>query len=247
MSFGIRRFILLLFSFIKLAYYSALFLLPRKKPEQLKNKSILLIKLDDIGDYILFRNLLKYFKLSNKFQDHHITLCGNIIWKDIFELLDKDYVDNVIWVNKSKFSKNLLYRNYKINEVGGIFYSYLINCTLSRNFYIDDTLAAMLKAENKIGNKTDLSNQFNWQKKISDKYYSRLIKTGEKSKFEFYRNREYISKILRVDIKEWIPQIEKNYFIQNKRTLEDYAVFCLGARKKFKIWKVNNFVEVAKF
>ncbi len=79
------------------------------EPSPAKGK-LLVIRLDDIGDYLLFRNQLGVYKKSPRWKDHSVTLLGNTSWKDIFEACDKDSVDDVIWVNKSRYLIDAAYR-----------------------------------------------------------------------------------------------------------------------------------------
>ncbi len=58
------------------------------------NKSILIVRLDAIGDYILFRNYLEIIK--NTFKNYRVILAGNITWKNIAEELDREFVDEFI-------------------------------------------------------------------------------------------------------------------------------------------------------
>ena len=44
----------------------------------IKPKSLLLIRLDAIGDYILFRNFIEELKKDEKYKHYSITLLGNI-------------------------------------------------------------------------------------------------------------------------------------------------------------------------
>ena len=52
------------------------------------SKNLLIVKMDAIGDYILFRNFLKAIKEDKKYSKYKITLCGNSVWKDISEKFD---------------------------------------------------------------------------------------------------------------------------------------------------------------
>ena len=47
------------------------------------SNTLLIIRLDAIGDYLLFRNFLSVIRASRKYKDYEITLCGNIVWKDL--------------------------------------------------------------------------------------------------------------------------------------------------------------------
>src|ERR1700734_1406368 len=61
---------------------------------------LLILRLDDIGDYLLFRNQLRTYRASDRWKGHRITLLGNNSWRPIFEAFDSHAVDDVIWVDK---------------------------------------------------------------------------------------------------------------------------------------------------
>ena len=69
-------------------------------------KKILIIRLDDIGDYILFRNFLPYYKNAEHWKSYSFTLLGNIVWKDLFEKYDASLVNAVIWIDKKQYLQN---------------------------------------------------------------------------------------------------------------------------------------------
>ena len=100
-------------------------------------KQILLIRLDAIGDYILFRNFIEVFRKNSKYSDYRITLLGNIVWKELAENLDKNYIDNFIWIDIKKFSRNLFYRYKKMIEITSNNYELLIHPTYSRTYDAD--------------------------------------------------------------------------------------------------------------
>lgn len=61
-------------------------------------EKILLVRLDAIGDYILFRNILRFIRNSKKYQKAHLTILGNPAWKNIAETFDADCADEWIWL-----------------------------------------------------------------------------------------------------------------------------------------------------
>ena len=81
---------------------------------EIKQKSLLLVRLDAIGDYILFRNFIESLKKNQKYNNYKITLLGNNVWKNLSKELDYEYVDNFIWLDRNKFNKNLIYRYKKL-------------------------------------------------------------------------------------------------------------------------------------
>ncbi|HOV12846.1 MAG TPA: hypothetical protein PK771_01060, partial [Spirochaetota bacterium] len=66
----------------------------------MSKKELLIVKLDAIGDYIIFRNFIEEIKKSEKFCDYDITILGNILWKDLSEKQDSDFIKNFVWITK---------------------------------------------------------------------------------------------------------------------------------------------------
>jgi ADP-heptose:LPS heptosyltransferase len=211
-------------------------------------KQILLIRLDAIGDYILFRNFIEVLKRNSKYSDYKITLLGNIVWKELAENLDKNYIDNFIWIDIKKFSRNLFYRYKKMIEITSNNYELLIHPTYSRT-YDADKIVNVVNAKIKIGSIGDLSNIKKWQKKISDKYYTFLIPAKNEIIFEFFRNKEFFERLLDEEIKISKPcvKIPENYYFSLKLPDLDYAVLFISASSKVRKWNIKNFAELAKW
>ena len=74
-------------------------------------RTLLLVRLDDIGDYLLFRNQLAVYKRSARWGGHSITLLGNSSWKELFTCFDSDAVDDAMWVKKGEYLTSAPYRN----------------------------------------------------------------------------------------------------------------------------------------
>ena len=226
------------------------FLQCRIKKNQIRQniKQILLIRLDAIGDYILFRNFIEVFRKNSKYSDYKITLLGNMVWKDLAENLDKNYIDDFIWIDIKKFSRNLFYRYKKLIEITSNNYELLIHPTYSRT-YDADRIVKIANAKIKIGSTGDLSNVKKWQKKISDKYYTFLISVKNEIMFEFYRNKEFFEKLLDEEIKILKPciKIPENYDFSLKLPDLDYVVLFISAYSDIRKWSVRNFAELAKW
>lgn len=210
-------------------------------------KSILFIRLDAIGDYILFRNFIEIIRKSDKYKDYKITLLGNEVWKEIAEEFDEEFIDNFIWLNRKKFNKNLIYRYKKLKEIVKNGYEIVVNPAYSREFYYSDVIVKVLTAKKKIGSVGDLSNMKSWQKKISDTYYTKLIPAKKEIMFEFYRNKEFFENLLetKLDIKK--PHINlksKNISFQLPK---EYAILFIGARLGNRKWSIRNFAKVGRY
>ncbi|TAE73013.1 MAG: lipopolysaccharide heptosyltransferase family protein [Bacteroidetes bacterium] len=199
---------------------------------------ILIVKIDAIGDYILFRNFLSIIRESQKFKGYHITFLGNEIYKDLAVAFDKDVVDDFIWLNRKKFSENRLYRWKFLWSLKTKKYDILVNPTFSRNFYFDDEIAKNTRAKVKIAQEGDKVNSL--KASSGDKYYSILIQPKQEN-FEFYKNRAFISEVLQENISINIPTLPT--FSTQK---ENVIIFFPSASEAQKRWKPDNFVSLAK-
>ncbi len=90
---------------------------------------MLILRTDAIGDYILFRNFIKYIKESEKYRHYSITLCGNELWKDLAENYDNEFVDSFIWIDKTKFfrTSGWTYTIRKLNKIHSSGYDVLVD------------------------------------------------------------------------------------------------------------------------
>src|SRR6478752_5318519 len=78
----------------------------RKKPI----RKLLIVRVDEIGDYMLWRPFFRELLSADLFKDHEIHFCGNSSWKALFDSFDKEIVHQSVWLQKQRFKKELLYR-----------------------------------------------------------------------------------------------------------------------------------------
>ncbi|MHB1703222.1 MAG: glycosyltransferase family 9 protein [bacterium] len=161
-----------------------------------KSKSLIIFRHDGIGDYVLFRNFLEVLKKSPRFTGYKITLLGNAAWKDLAEFLDKDYIDEFIWLDKKNFTVDFFYRYKKFKEITAVKYDILIH-PFSREFFnADNDLAFLIKADKKIGSIRLPRFTKPYKNKILEKIYNELIPDAENVRFEFYKNKNFFEKLL---------------------------------------------------
>jgi ADP-heptose:LPS heptosyltransferase len=205
-----------------------------------KTKSILIIKLDAIGDYVLFRNFLSEIKNDG----YSITFLGNIKIKHLAEGLDRMIVDKFIWFDVEK-RKNIFYL-FKIYFKLIKNFSIIIQASFSRSS-ISDFLVKISKSKLKIGFNGDNNNISEKYKKITDKWYDKLVDIDKKNVFEFYKNREFFSVILNREIQIKKPFIDKTIINLNKISLPDnFVVLFSGASADKRKWSKDNFIKISE-
>mgnify|MGYP001219886932 CR=1 FL=1 len=218
-----------------------------KPSKDIKSKSILLIRLDGIGDYILFRNFIEILKKNNKYKGYSITLLGNSVWKSLSKELDGEYVDNFIWLERDRFYNDLFYRHKKLQELVSSGYEIILSPIYSRESFIADNIVKLITAKEKIGSIGNLSNIKRWQKNISDRYYTKLIHAKKELMFEFNRNKEFFEYLLDTKIDIFMPTISLKNKKPKLQIPKKYAILFIGGSENLKKWDIENFAKVGNY
>jgi len=220
-------------------------LIPQKNNKNIQNH-LLIIKTDEIGDYILFRNFLPFFKKSNRYSNFKVTFLGNSIYRQLFEEFDAPYVDNALWVDKKKFKSDLHYRFNTLKQLRSIGFTEVVNCIYSRGVTMDDSVVAAIGIENSIGFISDNSNRTQKEIALEKILYRLLIDSGNTNLFDLYRNADFLSKLLSNDqIKQASSLFISQRFMLSQR--DNYYIVFSGAGKQNKKWKPNYFAEVIRY
>jgi len=221
--------------------------LASKKRCATKPGTLLVVKLDAIGDYVLFRNFLAEIKKSSLFKGYQITLCGNSVWKDFAEQLDVPYVDDFIWIDRNRFYADYDYRSEILKAVNNSGFEAVLQTSHSREYFFCDAVVKASRAHVKIGPFGDTRNITRKAKFFSDRYYSKLIKHTGSENFEFYRNREFFGKVFETDIALKAPLLDVSGISFAGGVDTPYAIIFPGAGEKFRRWPAVKFSEIADF
>ena len=226
---------------------NVLLALLKRKRYEIKSNTLLLIRLDSIGDYVLFRNFLEWVKESKKYNNYNITLCGNIIWKDLAETFDRDYVNDFIWLNRKKFYSNLKYKFQLLKNINKSGYETVIDTTYGREILYGDAIVRASGAKVKIGSTGSQEKHVSWKRKmLTDKYYTKLIPAANENIFEFLRNKEFFELLLdkKLNIKQ--PQIGFSRLSKYEGLPNKYCLVFPGSNDQNRRWSVSNYAEICE-
>jgi len=214
-----------------------------------KFKKALIVRVDEIGDYILWRKFVDPILNSKKLENYEVHFIGNQSWKSLFELEFNDYFEKIVWLDKNKFKKNMLYRFSFLRKIAKENYSIVINPTYSRAKRVDDSIVKAAHSKSNYGHVRNNENYFSYEQNFDHNLYHHLYKEKNNSSFEFNKNKAFaewfcerplnVSSINFDDTVLPSPKIEdlpKNYFI----------VFP-GSRSSARIWDTKNFIDVSNY
>lgn len=219
------------------------------RKDSLQNNKILIIKLDAIGDFIIWLDSAKEFQ--GLYPDQNLTLMCNEICMPIAK--NTGYFDEIITLDIKKFETDRGYKKRKINEFHSLHFELLIQTAYSRTVHMD-LLAASISAGRKIGfvadeTRTNLSRYIIAQKNRArlDGIYDQLIFTQKGTLMEIQRNGELIRGLGKKDFSTAKPVLP----IQEVRTeiipTGNYCIIFPGNSTPKKRWPIQNFSQIADY
>jgi len=212
-------------------------------------KQLLIIRIDAIGDFILFLDTFKEYKKLYPAEVWDITLIGNNIWADL--AINLPYADRCWFVDRKKFHGNLFYRYRILKKVRDEGFDSVIQPTFSREYAFGDSLVRCSAAAIRIGSAGDLSNISLWQKRRSDKWYTSLISADKKLNVELEYNAGFLRDLGMKEFQASAPlypiSVLNKLPISPSLTINaPYFTISPDAGLVGRQWPYENFAEIAK-
>ena len=212
------------------------------KRESKNTESVLIIRLDAIGDFILWLDSAQYFRKI--YSDKKIVLLGNQTWADLAKKFP--YWDAVWELDRRKFYRNLPYRVRLLKKVRKAGFEVVMQTTYSREFLYGDAIVRISGARKKIGSVGDCIIIQPIEKKISNLFYTQLIPATPKPLMELQRNAEFVrglDYIFQPGLPDIMPVAQGiNNPVANS---SPYFVLFAGASWAGRQWPIEKFSELA--
>lgn len=202
--------------------------------------TLLIIRLDDIGDYILFRNTLNIYRHSSTFKNYQITLLGNIAWKSLFEKYDAQEMDRVIWLDKTRFNADPEYRKSQLTFIRNQGFAITVCPEKTRPILLTDLFTVAADSPERFGGmNTNDSSKIN---AISNDLYHHVFNFGENFVHEFIYNLAFANWVNGTNVKIARPSFPLT------KTAEQGGIICaIGASLKSKRWPIPHWIKLIHF
>lgn len=203
---------------------------------------ILVVRLDAIGDFVLWLDAAK--ELRQIFPGRRIVLLANAVWADLAKRLP--YWDEVWAVQVDRMITSPMYRWMLLRRVHEQGFATAVQPTFSRVFLTGDALIRASGAPQRIGSAGDCSNQFQWKKRISDRWYTRLLPARAQLQCEISRNAEFIGHLCGAEFRPVVPSLPQVAQLPDSLQLGyPYLVLFPGASWSGRQWPPEFFAQVA--
>lgn len=204
--------------------------------------SVLLVRLDLIGDFVIWLDAAKEFR--SLYPNKHIVLYANSIWAELAEKLS--YWDQVIGVDVSRLRTDHLYRLVVLIQTHWQGYGIAIQPTYSRE-YVGDLVVRATGAAQRITHTGNDNNITLEKKAISDAWYTRLIPKPTGPEVEFTINAELVRALGNSLFESSVPVLQLLAELPEYLKIDSpYCVIVPGASWAPKTWPLENFAQLAQ-
>jgi len=214
-----------------------------RQDESLRQK-ILIVRFDAIGDFFLWLGSVRALRKVYPYEDYEITLLGNSLWADLAR--DLGVFDSVWSLDRKSFFGNPLYRLSMLKKVRRTAFEVAAQPVYSREFSYGDSLIRATGALERIGFQGDVTNTSICAKKISDRWYTKLLKVRDDEVMELQRQAEFIRGLGHIEVEPSFPCLGVCYPLPEEFAVERYCVVVPGAGATHRQWPLENFAKVAK-
>jgi len=204
-------------------------------------ESVLLVRLDLIGDFIIWLDAAK--ELKKLYPEKRIVLYANAAWASLAEQLS--YWDEVVSVDMGRLRFDDIYRLKLLCKVHVRGFELVIQPTYSRE-YASDLVVRASNARQRIGHLGDTNNISPENKAITDAWYTQLVPQIIFPEVELNINAELIRALGNKDFKSRLPQLNIPVELPAEFKIKsEYCVLVPGASWVPKMWPITNFAELA--
>ncbi len=215
-------------------------------PARVKADTVLLIRTNLIGDYVLWRNQLPLIREA--FKGKKIILLGNSSWKPLFGDLDIQLVDETFWLDQNRFKKDLRYRYNLLRAVRAKGAGLIINTLSSRFKRTDDAFVlTAAKGARRIGQVSDQTGMFSTEEGYDANLYDELYDTYKPKQFDADQTAAFTAAFLKSDTPlQVIPNLKTVPFLPDRLKGKSFFVVFPGSSDARRIWKGENFAAVIR-
>lgn len=212
-----------------------------KLSRQNNRKALLLVKVDAIGDFILWLPAAYAIRKLYPADEWEITLVANQNWADLAKQLR--IFDKVYALDNRKFHQNWKYRSETLRWIANRHFQVAINPVFSRELLSGDAIIRASQAQQRIGQRGNCFNQMVWLKQFTDSWYTQLKPDDGELKTELKRNAEFIE-YLGGDRVFALPEFNLSDFEPDLILEKHYFVIFPGASWAGRQWPIVSFSRI---
>lgn len=214
-------------------------------PYRALQKRVLIVRLDSIGDFVLWLDAAKVLIESYHRQGYAVVLLGNKVWADWAK--DMGLADEVWALDAPRFQKNYLYRAQWLIKIRKAGFSIAVQPTYTREPLVGDSIIHASGACERIGSVGSAINTSPGFISWSNRWFTHLIPASNDQLMELRRNAEFMRGLGFENFHARAPVIQTSNNDRWKELFQQpYAVIFVAASWEGKEWPIIKFIEICR-
>jgi ADP-heptose:LPS heptosyltransferase len=168
-------------------------------------KRLLVVRMDAMGDLVLFTNGLRGLRELYPAQSWELTLAVNSLWAGLLE--GQGVADHVLAVDRTRFLSSLPYRYSVARQVRSRRFDLALNPVASRVAMLGDALVRCSAATERIGWEAAEDNISAAGRMISDRWYTQRFPAQKPQLMELERNAIFVRHLGHEQFRADLPEL----------------------------------------
>jgi len=241
---------------LKFAIWFAVDTLVCMVPVRRHAKRVLMIRLDNIGDFVLWLDAAQRLAAHFKGPGNEVVLVAPLQWAGWAEELG--IFDRVVALDREQCVADPVYRfaaELKIRQLGC---ATAVVPGYARDWFKGDQILRTCGARERIGSEGDPTAGSQMERRFARGWYTKLLKAKAETLMELERNAEFAGQLIEEEVAARVADLraliseDRIQAILRRLGLDmlgiegGYYVLCPGASEAVKCWPVGNFEEIAR-
>jgi ADP-heptose:LPS heptosyltransferase len=212
------------------------------RPQAKPSSGVLLVRLDAIGDFVVWLSAARELRDHYRAKGHQIVLLANSSWSTWARTMS--LADEIIDVDRDRFIVDGPYRHGLLRNIRQRQFMTVVQPVVSM-MVISDLLVRVSGARERIGVAWDNSMPRGPVRWLRASWYTRLIKVDQAGDSEIRRNAAFVSQLTHVPLPAEPPRLTPmRSRLSSSRSR--YAVLFPGASWAGRMWPIQNFAAIGR-
>ena len=207
-------------------------------------QKVLIVRLDRIGDFLLWLPTTSAWRFLYPADQYELTLLANPSWAETAEGLH--CFDHVQTLDVHRFVWSLPYRYRFMKWVRQTGFAKVVQARYSRELFAEDAVTRVSGAGERFGFARHADAGTHIQKRISDRWYTQLFDDGGPDSMELQRNAILMRSLGLTGFRSEVPTLPVTEALPAELQGMNYYVLFPGASWGGKRWPVEKFQRLAQ-
>jgi ADP-heptose:LPS heptosyltransferase len=217
-------------------------LVPAPRPQE--RRRVLVVRLDRIGDFLLWRAAAQAYRRLYPTDGYELTLLAHPSWAALVRA--EGWFDRVETLDVRRLAWSLPYRWRQLGAIRRSGFSVVVQARCARELVVEDSLTRVSGAAERFGFALPGEVWTAFQTRVSDRWYTRLVTVPPEDTNELERNAVLMRGLGLADFQARVAPLAVRASLPEALVGKTYYVLFPGASASGRQWPRENFSALAE-